>query len=93
MGSCRGHRTGPVDWERVRLRLGPAVLAAERDAWVREPLLAWLRGFRQHFPGEFAQLLGTAGEAAITRLEAFPFDSNRYLKLRRIAVEHLAGLT
>jgi len=89
-----GHprRPGLVDWVLVSSELETAVLEAEADAWLREPLLAWLRGFRQHFPGEFARRLGDAGQSAIARLEAHPIDENRYLKLRRIAIEHLAGL-
>jgi hypothetical protein len=93
LSPASGHRSGPVDWARVRSELERAALEAERDPWLREPLLAWLRGFRQHFPGEFLQALGAEGQGAIARLEAFPFDSNRYLKLRRIAIEHLANLT
>ncbi len=93
LGSGSRLRAGPVDWAQVRSQLECAALEAEADPWLREPLLAWLRGFRQHFPSEFARRLGDEGQSAIGRLEAFSFDANRYRKLRRIAIEHLANLT
>lgn len=55
-----------------------------------EPLLAWLRGWRRHWPASFASVLGPAGERLIACLEARAPDATRYLKLRRIAVENLA---
>ena len=55
-----------------------------------EPLLAWLRGWRRHWPRSFAASLGAEGNSLIARLEARGFDADRYLKLRRIAVENLS---
>ena len=55
-----------------------------------EPLLAWLRGWRQHWPESFAASLGADGERLIARLEGRAPDPDRYLKLRRIAVENLS---
>lgn len=55
-----------------------------------EPLLAWLRGWRHHWPGSFAATAGSEGEALIAQLEARGPDWNRYLKLRRIALENLS---
>jgi hypothetical protein len=55
-----------------------------------EPLLAWLRGWRRHWPASFAAVLGTEGERLIACLEARAPDTTRYLKLRRIAVENLS---
>jgi hypothetical protein len=55
-----------------------------------EPLLAWLRGWRRHWPGSFASVLGPEGERLIACLEARTPDTTRYLKLRRIAVENLS---
>lgn len=59
----------------------------EREA---DPLLAWLRGFRQHWPVRFDQILGVAGSSALAALETRRSDPNRYLKLRRIAIENLS---
>jgi hypothetical protein len=59
----------------------------------REPLAAWLRAWQHHWPTQFRQLLGATGEQCLRQLqEGAPPDPNRYLKLRRIAVENLAGL-
>jgi hypothetical protein len=57
-----------------------------------EPLLAWLRGWRRHWPASFASVLGPEGERLIASLEARAPDATRYLKLRRIAVENLARI-
>jgi hypothetical protein len=58
----------------------------------REPLLAWLRGYRQHWPDRWATQVGALGERKIAELEQSPIDVNRYLKLRRIAIANLARL-
>jgi hypothetical protein len=92
-GPIRRPPRGPAD--AVRLRAAVAALAArcdEMDPWHREPLLAWLRGFKHHWPGRFAAILGPPGEECLARLAALPADSNRYLKLRRIAIENLSHI-
>jgi hypothetical protein len=66
--------------------------AASVESRQVEPLLAWLRGWRRHWPASFAASLGPDGERLIERLEARGFDRDRYLKLRRIAVENLSEL-
>jgi len=58
----------------------------------REPLLAWLRGFRHHWRERWTAELGALGESKIAELERSPIDVNRYLKLRRIAIANLAQL-
>jgi hypothetical protein len=58
----------------------------------RECLGAWLAAFRHHWPDQFAAVLGSDGELALQRLQAHLDDPNRYLKLRRIAIENLAVL-
>lgn len=68
--------------------LGPNAASVEPDQV--EPLLAWLRGWRRHWPRSFAASLGADGDSLIARLEARRFDPDRYLKLRRIAVENLS---
>lgn len=62
------------------------------DPTMRECLFAWLRAFRHHWPDRFVQILGDTGTAALAALDNQTDDSNRYLKLRRIAVENLAAL-
>lgn len=56
----------------------------------RDPLRAWLRALRHHWPTRFADLFGEVGERFVEQLMAEPMDDNRYLKLRRIAIENLA---
>lgn len=58
----------------------------------REILAAWLGAFRDHWPRAFAEVLGPEGEGALARLLAQPIDGDRYLKLRRIAIENLSRL-
>jgi len=58
----------------------------------REPLLAWLRAFEHHWPERFHAELGSTGSRLSAALRSRSFDANRYLKLRRIAVENLAHL-
>jgi hypothetical protein len=92
-GAIRRPPRGPVD--AAVLRAAVAFLAAqcgEIDPWHREPLLAWLRGFRHHWPSSFCSVLGPAGEQCLERLSALPTDANRYLKLRRIAIENLSHI-
>src|SRR5207247_516645 len=58
---------------------------------IREPLLAWLRALRHHWPSSFERLAGADGRQLLERLEAAPIDENRCVKLRRIAIENLAS--
>lgn len=58
----------------------------------RDPLRAWLRAFAHHWPARFADLFGDAGERFVAQLMAEPMDANRYLKLRRIAIENLSAV-
>lgn len=62
-------------------------MLTERES---NPLFAWLRGFQHHWPARFGGILGDAGAAALAALGTQPIDPNRYLKLRRIAIENLA---
>jgi hypothetical protein len=55
-----------------------------------ELLLAWLRAWRHHWPASFDEVLGEVGRDSLARLEQAEVDPNRYLKLRRIAIENLA---
>ncbi len=59
---------------------------------LREPLLAWLAAWQHHWPSSFDDVLGAAGRQLAASVGASPLDANRYLKLRRIAIENLAGV-
>lgn len=58
----------------------------------RAVLLAWLEAWRHHWPSAFARELGEPGDALRESLRKLPLDENRYLKLRRIAVENLSAV-
>jgi hypothetical protein len=93
-GAIRPLPVGPLnasDLGRLVAELRDARFEA-LDPTMRECLLAWLCAFRHHWPIRFEELLGDVGRDAIVGLDDGAFDSNRYLKLRRIAVENLAGL-
>lgn len=62
------------------------------DPILREPLLAWLFAFRQHWPSSWARELGPVGDRCIEMLLEQPHDVGRVLKLRRIAIENLSAL-
>jgi hypothetical protein len=86
-------RPGPVRLDRRRIRIALAELARGIGALEPrqvEPLLAWLRGWQHHWPRSFAEIVGADAEGLIPGLEARRPDPNRYLKLRRIAVENLS---
>jgi len=86
-------RPSPCRLDRRRVREAIEDLARQLEALEPrqvEPLLAWLRGWRHHWRESFVTSLGAEGESLIARLEARAPDPNRYLKLRRIAVENLS---
>lgn len=87
-------RSVPRHLDRERIREAVRALAAgeERvEAGDVEPLLAWLRAWRRHWPESFAAL-GADGPRLIRQLEGRPLDRNRYLKLRRLALANLAAV-
>lgn len=57
-----------------------------------ECLGAWLAAFRRHWPDRFDEVLGPAGESLLARCTGDHLDPNRYLKLRRIAIENLSRM-
>jgi hypothetical protein len=68
-------------------------LVAQLEEPQREALYAWLKAFRSHWPLGFDKVLGTGGARLLDVLErAEPGDPNRYIKLRRIALENLANV-
>lgn len=56
------------------------------------PFVAWLSAFHHHWPTRFHALFGAAGAELLIALRGELTDENRYLKLRRIAVENLSGV-
>ncbi len=56
----------------------------------RELIFAWLRAYVHHWPVAFSAALGRTGADVLEALAHDRFDPNRYLKLRRIAIENLA---
>jgi len=91
-GAIRAKPSGPLDAD---LRAVVARMTEDLDRLDpsrREPLLAWLKAWKHHWPEQFERTLGWVGERCLTKLETTPTDPNRYLKLRRIAVENLSRL-
>jgi hypothetical protein len=90
-GSVRPQPQAPLDAAAVRLAVAEIAGALDRgdQAWA-DALLAWLSAFRHHWPDRYAVVLGPTGDRAIADLETVAADSNRYLKLRRIAIDNLA---
>jgi hypothetical protein len=83
-------RPAPITFDDAAVRQAIVTLLGEElEARERELLTAWLRGFRHHWPRRFAEALGSDGDDALAKWDR-AIDPNRYLKLRRIAVENLA---
>lgn len=57
-----------------------------------EILAAWLAAWRHHWPRRFDEIFGAEGHRFVAALAVRRADDNRYLKLRRIAVENLARI-
>ena len=57
-----------------------------------ELLWAYLSAWRHHWPRRFAEILGPVGDRCFALVEGASVDLNRYLKLRRIAIENLSGV-
>ena len=95
-GAARPRPRGPLDPE--RLRAAVEELAQRPGALPRrrlEPLLAWLQGGYHHWPRRFGEILGPLGKRYLDQLAVGAegvVDPNRYLKLRRIAIENLSGV-
>ncbi len=89
-GAVRRTSAGHVPAQNARALL-QQVLSGGVDTRRAELLLAWLQGWRHHWPRSFEAVLGSTGHAAITDLSNRSLDVNRYLKFRRIAIENLAN--
>jgi len=81
----------PIPAAPVRAALELLEAGEPLAARLGEPLLAWLAALRHHWPSRFDEIAGPAGTRLAASLSARPYDENRYLKLRRIAIENLAG--
>lgn len=68
---------------RAAISMGPS----GRDA---EALAAWIFAWQQHWPRSFAANLGDDAPAVTEWAAQHTVDANRYVKLRRIALENLA---
>ena len=88
-GAIRPPPKGPFDAARVREAVREV---ASRPGIDVAPLLAWLRAWQHHWGSHFRATFGDEGEGIVQRLRARLDDENRYLKLRRIAIENLAAV-
>ncbi len=87
------HRRDPSAFSDEAARAVLSAIAVEKiETSRREPLLAWLRGYRHHWPDRWATEMSSIGDTKIDELERLPIDTGRYLKLRRIAIANLAQL-
>ena len=85
-------RPAPTRLDFVAIRAALSALDVVRlDEVQRVTLLAWLAGWKSHWPSRFASEVGSSGDALLTSLQSHPIDENRYLKLSRIAVENLSS--
>lgn len=64
---------------------------ARLDADERVAVAAWLAAFAHHWPARFEAVFGPAGHVRLAASRRAVIDRNRYLKLRRIAIENLAS--
>jgi hypothetical protein len=67
-----------------------AVISARPTGRDAEALAAWIFAWQHHWPRSFAATLGNAATAVTAWAADHTTDANRYLKLRRIAIENLA---
>lgn len=88
-GAVRPAPRGPFDSGRVREAVREVLASPDLDV---APLLAWLRAWQHHWGGHFLRTFGAEGAGIVEGLSARLDDPNRYLKLRRIAIENLAGM-
>ena len=69
-----------------------AVIEAQPTGRDAEALAAWLFAWQHHWPQSFAAALADDATAVVEWAGRHIVDANRYLKLRRIALENLAQL-
>ncbi len=92
-GPPRAKPRGQLDGERVKAAVRDLAEGFDQLEERQVVLLrAYLKGWRHHWPRRFSEILGQAGERCYTRVDEARVDMNRYLKLRRIAIENLSGV-
>ena len=69
----------------VRAAIARSPSGREADA-----LCAFVLAWRHHWPSSFAQALGADATSVVEWASRNVGDANRYLKLRRIAIENLS---
>jgi hypothetical protein len=84
--------TGTRPSERELAKAVAAAIETDPSGRDAEALAAFILAWRAHWPASFAYAHGTAASAVIAWGEANAIDPNRYLKLRRIALENLANV-
>ncbi|MEO6775643.1 MAG: hypothetical protein ABI467_21965 [Kofleriaceae bacterium] len=90
----------PIVLERSALVPSPAALATSARAAIAagaagregEALAAWLFAWHHHWPSSFAEQFVDDRDAILAWASAAALDDNRYLKLRRIAIENLSTI-
>ena len=70
-------RAPPSSLDREAVRHALAALEGGPESHSREPLLAWLRAWRHHWPASFDATFSARGHAMIASLEGAPLDVNR----------------
>ena len=70
-------------------RAAIATSPSGRDA---EALAAWLFAWAHHWPSSFAASFAADHDEVLAWASRAAIDDNRYLKLRRIAIENLATI-
>ncbi len=91
-GAARPQLQRRFESEAVRAAVFDVARSDRLTAAMFAPLLAWLRAWRRHWPDRFAEVFGETWRPLLADLEGRLDDENRYLKLRRIAIENLSGL-
>jgi hypothetical protein len=83
----------PPDPVTIRAAFDEVALAFDSSSPVeQEALHAWLCAFASEWPEAFSRTLGPLGRSLLERLEPRAYDAGRHVKLRRIAVSHLARM-
>ena len=90
-GPARPAPTGPLD-ERAVVDAVACLDGMQLSTHEREVLLAWLAAFEHHWGDRYRRSFGDLGISLLARLRGGEYDINRFLKLRRIAIENLAAV-
>lgn len=92
LGAGRAPPTRAVPEAKLRRAVLTLVRSPKLAPVDRETLAAYLAAFQQHFSHRFAEVFGEDGPNFTSMVRDAILDVNRYLKLRRIAVENLARI-